>query len=464
MLTVIKTLVAIYFLLFTSYLKAQDSIRIYGQLKNNTKFTKVVVQKFGTGVFDIAAVAVDKETGNFNITAPIYVEQGIYRFRYSQTGYGDYVDVIINGKDTKIDFSVDINQEPDNRNPFFTASEENKIWYQFKKQQKEKLNELMVKQNFLVSYPNKKDKSYVTLQKEYEKSVKEYIKNHHQFIGKTPFYWAKSLSQFQNVYFPDLNEHPRIQIYNAHENFWEGKPTKDTLLLNTPLYTDAILNYLQYYMNPDMQFSEEEQNNGFKKCVDKIVAQFGTNESTKEFAIKYLQMGFKEIGNETILQYIDQTYAVNEQCTTEDDELKKRLKGYETLQIEKQAPDIELTVADGSTKTLKDFSQEQVLVVFWASWCPHCMEEMPKLQEWAKTQNNTLILAVSLDDDFSKHQETIKQFPEMLHYCDLQKWNGKIVSDYYVAATPTLFLLDKERKIVNKFNSIESFINSSTNK
>jgi capsule polysaccharide export protein KpsC/LpsZ len=87
------------------------------------------------------------------------------------------------------------------------------------------------------------------------------------------------------------------------------------------------------------------------------------------------------------------------------------------------------------------------------------MGEMPKLQEWAKTNPNTLVLAISLDEDYAAFQEATKKFPNMLHYCDLQKWKGTIVSDYFVAATPTFFKLDKERKIVGKYSEFDKLIN-----
>lgn len=445
--------------LFTSFhLAAQDSIRISGQLHNNTQFAKVVVQKFGIGVFDIVAVPIDKETGKFTITAPADVERGIYRFKYSQTGYGDFIDVIINGKEKDIAFSVDVNEQPDIRFPIFTASKENMAWYQFEQSQKAALTAIRVQEDFLYNYPNKTDKTYQTIVAEYEKAKKAYQEQHETFVNKTPYYWAKAKAIYNKVYFTNISDHPRIQQFAMHENFWEGKPTTDAQLLNSPLYTDAILDYLQYYMNPNMEFGEEEQNSGFKKCIDAILKLFGKEENTKEFAIKYLQMGFKEIGNEEVLQYLDEKYAATAQCTDDDKELKKRLAGYEALKPGNPAPQIILTGSDGKEKTLFDFEQDNVLLVFWASWCPHCMEEMPKLQLWAKEHPETLVLAISLDEDYTAFQNAIKDFPDMLHYCDLQKWNGEIVKNYFVTATPTFIMLDEERKITNKYTSINSLL------
>ena len=127
------------------------------------------------------------------------------------------------------------------------------------------------------------------------------------------------------------------------------------------------------------------------------------------------------------------------------------------------APEIKLVDEKGAIKTLLDFKQKEIVVVFWASWCPHCMEELPKLQEWSKSHPETLVLAVSLDSDYTTFQEAIKSFPNLLHYCDLQKWESEIVKSYNIVATPTLFLLDSERRIMNKYSDVEAFISLSKN-
>ena len=443
---------------------SQDSIRIQGQLLHNTKFPKVVVKKFGIGAFDVAAVPVNKETGVFKITAPLNAAPGIYRLQYSQSEASGYVDVIINGKENEIQFTVDVEANLENHLPVFSQSKENSAFYTFEQERQLKSKQIALIENFIATYPTKEELFYKKIVVERAKKIKDYQTKRNQFIVTTPFYYAKQLAKYTPNYFPEPTQFWRLNEFEKHYEFWKTKTTNDTLLINTPLYTDAILNYVSLYLNPQIDFSETEKNEGFKKCVDTIMNLFSENEKTKEFALKYLQMGFKEIGNENVLQYIDENYAATAQCTADDDALQKRLKGYETLKIGNLAPIIELTANDGSTKTLSDYPQEQVIVVFWASWCPHCMEEMPQLQEWAKNNKNNLVLAISLDEDYNDFQQTVAKFPDMLHNCDLQKWNGKITSDYYVAATPTFFVLDKERKIVGKYSNVSSLIASQNNK
>lgn len=192
--------------------------------------------------------------------------------------------------------------------------------------------------------------------------------------------------------------------------------------------------------------------------------QFEGNEKTKEFALKYLQLGFKEIGNEAVLQYIDQNHAAAAQCTEDDDELKKRLAGYEAMKPGMLAPTIafntnnSMVLATGldTIKNLYDIKADQTLVVFWASWCPHYMEELPKLNEWAKNNPNTKVVAISLDEDKTAYQTAIANFTNLSHYCDFKKWDSKSVADYYVYGTPTFFVLDKDKKIVGKYADLHS--------
>jgi thiol-disulfide isomerase/thioredoxin len=122
-------------------------------------------------------------------------------------------------------------------------------------------------------------------------------------------------------------------------------------------------------------------------------------------------------------------------------------------------PDIAFTTLDFNLHAL---AAERTIVLFWASWCPHCMEELPKLNEWASANPATKIVAISLDDDKVAYDSAIAKFSALIHDTDLKKWDGKAVTDYYVYGTPTFILLDKDKKILGRYTSLEqlkTFIN-----
>lgn len=433
---------------------AQDSIHISGQFMHNARFAKVVVKKFNVGSFDIAAFPIVNE--KFSIVSSSDIEPGVYRLQYSQSDNNGFVDVIIDGKEKNISFSIDLLNEDEKRKPIFTQSQENQNWYNYQNQSQLQLQKIGALQQALALYPNTTDKIVAQLQKTITLEQQKYFKQEESFIKNHANTWAARMVQNKPVYFTNPREDWRVQDRSKIDNYWNTIQTNNPLLINTPLYTEHILEYLKYYMNPEMNFTEEEMNAGFKKSIDTIMEKFSANEETKKFALQYLQLGFKEIGNEKVLQYIDEKYQeLAAQCQDETDKAAfyKRMAGYTTMKEGIQAPNITFT----NNSTLYDIQSERILVVFWASWCPHCMEELPKVTTWAASNPNTKVVALSLDEDQAAYEEMIKRFPNLIHNTDLKKWGGKAVNDYYIYGTPTFILLDKDKKIIGKYSSLNQF-------
>lgn len=448
---IIQIIVLVLSFLFAN---AQDSIRIQGHFKNNSKFAKVVVKKFNVGSFDIAAVPITNAF--FKITAPSDLEPGVYRFQYSQANL-DYVDIIIDGKEREIAFEIDCNV-PENL-PVFSKSNENINWYGFQKQQAHQLSKIEILHQMLAQYPTTTDEIFLQTQNATKREIQNYQVFFQSFIKQNNNNWAGKLAACNVYYFTNPKDHITLQENHKREHFWDGIDCTNPNLINTPIYTQKILDYLRYYIdNTIIPYTEEERDAGFIKSVDIIIKKFSGNETTKEFAIKYLQLGFKEIGNEKVLQYIDQKYQhIIEQCndnTTEKSEFEKRMAGYQAMKIGSQAPEININITNGKTTALKDIKTTNVILVFWASWCPNCEQQLPELQNYIKDKSNITVVAVSLDDDKAKYEEAIKKYPNMLHVCDYKKWEGKYVNDYYIYGSPTYILLDKERKIMGKFSSL----------
>jgi thiol-disulfide isomerase/thioredoxin len=439
-------------------LQAQDSIRISGQLENNSRFAVVVVEKFGVGSHHIAVMEIDKESGKFGISAPSDIEAGVYRLRYSQSGPNEFVDVIINGKEKQINFVLDVLPESGNRTPVFSHSHANQQWYQWQGYEKEALLRIGLMGQLLAGWPKTTDSIYQILDAARSSSMAAYESQRKKFIQNSDNdTWAKAMVQNRPQYFANPRDEWRLQDFYLRLQYWQGLQTNRPELINTPLFTEHIFNYLQYYMNPEMEFSEAEMNRGFKNSVDTIVARFSGNEITRDFAIRYLQMGFREIGLKEVLQYIDQTYAAG-QCTEgmEDDALQQRLKGYEALKAGSPAIDIQWAGEDGSLASLYDLPAESILVVFWASWCHHCMEIMPELNDWAANRPQLQVLAVSLDQDAGAYLAAAQEFDNLLHYNDYQGWSSKPAMDYFVYGTPTFILIDNQKRIMAKYVSFQT--------
>lgn len=139
-----------------------------------------------------------------------------------------------------------------------------------------------------------------------------------------------------------------------------------------------------------------------------------------------------------------------------NEQLKWTLDLYEDFKVGAIAPDFEFII-QGKKSSLYQVNAQYKLLMFWASWCPHCMDELPEVKQFYNSfeKKRGEIIAISLDVDQSKYQKTIGNLP-WLNYSSFLKWDSPIAKLYGVNATPTFFLLDGNNKILMKSNKIDA--------
>ena len=153
---------------------------------------------------------------------------------------------------------------------------------------------------------------------------------------------------------------------------------------------------------------------------------------------------------------------LNELSCTINSDLANQLETYRAMKKGNIAPEILFTGMQSNLRNmegmqkLSDLQSDYTVVVFGASWCPKCTEELPEIAKlypnWKA--NKVEVVLVSLDDKPQDFEKFTQSFP-FLSICDFQKWNSRIVKDYFVFGTPTMYLLDKDRKIILRPNSVK---------
>ncbi|QTD36767.1 thioredoxin family protein [Polaribacter batillariae] len=132
------------------------------------------------------------------------------------------------------------------------------------------------------------------------------------------------------------------------------------------------------------------------------------------------------------------------QCVLSDS-LANTMQKYKDLKVGNTAPNIQLD----ATTQLSDI-KKPVLLVFGASWCSHCKKEALELLKYYdtwKTQKKLEVVYISLDTDQTAFKTAYQNVPWQT-YCDYKGWETQAAKKYYVNATPTYFLLDKDMKIL----------------
>ncbi len=113
------------------------------------------------------------------------------------------------------------------------------------------------------------------------------------------------------------------------------------------------------------------------------------------------------------------------------------------------APDF--TVQDADRKvSLHDLRGKIVVLNFWATWCPPCVEEMPSLVKMQdELKSRVVVLAVSVDEDErSYHSFLKKNNVDLLTVRDPQQKSNEL---YGTFKFPETYIIDEKGVLRRKF-------------
>ena len=112
-----------------------------------------------------------------------------------------------------------------------------------------------------------------------------------------------------------------------------------------------------------------------------------------------------------------------------------------------QAPDFTLSNLKGEKVQLyKLTSEKPVMLVFWATWCPTCNEEIPVLNQWVHLYPGLQIVGINVQES----PERVQMFTEKkkFQYSVLLDEEGEVAEQYGLVGIPASVLIAKGGKII----------------
>ena len=441
-----------FIILMLPYLMVAQNYKIEGTITGSPN-RPVFLIDYNNGYQHVIDTTQTDESGYFTFTLPDTLKPGMLNIfsppdlMYELVFNNENIGFISTGstKDDKITF---------------TQSEENKIYYDYIYTKVNNLYKINLLRPLLHQYPFD-DPFYYELFKQYNKLKAQIdsVVNANEKLH--PGFLAVKFMHSDLPAIPPagLSENGETQWMQQH--FLDNVDFSDSTLINSSILSSKSIEYLQYFQIPGK--TRKETINSMKPALDSLLEKATLNGKVYGWLMEYLVNGFEQAGYDDLLIYLADKNAAENIC---EDKTRKnvanKLELAKKLAVGATAPRFTAKDINGNTVDLHKINADKIILVFWASWCPHCINEaLPKLKKFYDENNGKFeVVAVSVDENIKNVKNAVESNGfNWITIAEGKGWDGDIPLEYGIISTPTFFVLDKDKKIIAKPKNMKSLEN-----
>jgi thiol-disulfide isomerase/thioredoxin len=411
---------------------------------------------------------------NINIEdSALLNDKGIAVFQKNTTLQPGIYSIVFPGKSKLVDFFVDKEQQlsitsdtTDLANKTFVkGSKENDLFREYQKYIAVKGKDLQKEQQAFTNATSKAgssvhEKKYKELNNELNEYRENIIKQYPNSMLAVLF---KSMKSPAVPVSKPLTREDSIANYNYYKkHYWDGITFMDGRVIRTPFFLPKVEKYFREVLVPVPDSIIKE--------ADYLLLLARNDSTIYRFLLNWLTDEYiypKYMGQDAIFVHLFEKYHskgisnwLNEkQLTT----ISNRAYMVMANLIGEKAADLDLTDSSGKTYSLYDVKSNYTIVVFWDPTCGHCREELPRLDSFYRAKwkkEGVKIYAVLSESDKAKWLEFIheKKLEDWIHVyqtedskkAEAESKKASFRQLYDVTQTPTIYLLDKEKRIIAK--------------
>jgi peroxiredoxin len=228
------------------------------------------------------------------------------------------------------------------------------------------------------------------------------------------------------------------------------------------IYSDVFINKSRGYLNlyRYQKAPKEELEKGYIIASDSLLNKAKINVFVYEQITGYLINRFRKNGFIKAMDYIVDNYVIKDDICLDEkvqNTIQSRIDQSKYLKTGASVPDIILPDPDGNEIALSGMKNDKILILIFASWCPHCQRLIPQLINLYNHQKEKKleVYAVSIDTNKTDWTNFITKYN--LKWTNVRAINGgynKIVKDFHLYSTPTMIVIDKNKKVISIPNDI----------
>ena len=415
---------------------SQQSIQ--GTFPTNGNFTFAMLYKSTPTSLEYVERSKMASDGSFKIDLPAETPAGIYKLVYGLPLEDYNFDLIFNGKeDVVLSFS-------DEEGLIFKASSENTLWMSYTKSM-----ELV---NMAIS-------NFYTQESTDEKAFKDIFKTlkdtQNGFEDAAKGMMVLEFVKANRPYIPEQFEDVQTYSNNLKSTFLKHVDFNNPLLQSSEFLTDRVLAYV-FGMNGSLDAEV------YKSQIEQLLTTIGDeNDAIKMSLLETIWQQFISMENYDLANYVSDNYLMSLAKSQDNQKLLHELNVFKNASIGVKAKDFPI-----NNSTLHNLeTSEYYVLIFWSSTCPHCLQELPKVQKVMQGYDakKVKVIAYGIEDDNANWEKVTANYPEFIQVIGLEKWDNPLVKYYGIMSTPSYFVLDKNKKIIAKpydTDGLEAFLKS----
>jgi protein-disulfide isomerase len=270
---------------------------------------------------------------------------------------------------------------------------------------------------------------------------------------------------------PATHDDSLANYYHYKKHYWDGITFMDERIIRTPFFLPKWEKYYREIIiqHPDTIIKELDYQLLLARTCPEMY-RFILNWSTDEY------INPKYMGQDKVFVHLFEKYHgpgltswLNEK---QMETIKRRYYMVVSSVLGAPAPALDMLDTTGKPSSLYDLKADYTVVAFWDPNCGHCKEEIPRLDSFYKASWKAQGLKVYAVLSGDSKEDVKPAWLKFIHEKGLDEWTNvyqtKAMEDADVAAgkpsyrqlydvimTPTVFLLDKDKKIIAKKLSLK---------
>jgi thiol-disulfide isomerase/thioredoxin len=418
----------------------QAQYKISGEMNTAGKYTWVILYKI-EGARQVFVKSGKIANGKFSFELPANTKPGAYRVNYKTEGNG-FADFLFNKEDVAFTFDPEKAEETIH----FSKSIENKLYQEYihtVSTQQFKTDSLQIA--YLKNPLAKTASLYETQLAKIAALQKQYLAKSN---GKMVYDFIKATNRYNN---PVIAKDPQEYLKSINNHFFDTIDFNNQTLYNSAFLVDRITDYV-FYMNysDDPAKQRELYDNAVKRVLEKA-----KNQTFKKDIIEFLITQFVNASNIDFADYVLNSYYKKLPESVQSTEFTVNYLEKTAVAVGRIAPEITWSTNGKNYKLSTINEASNYVLVFWSTSCGHCLREVPQLYTFTKDIKNSKVIAFAMENNDKEWKKMKQGFVGWHHVLGLKKWDNPIARAYQIYATPTYIVLDKDKKIIAKPETLE---------